>query len=203
MLKAFATAISYLFHPLLLPTYAFLLILLGNPYMFANLDQNVKARILATILLNTFFLPVIAVVLMRRLNFVSSLHLGTQQERYIPLIATGVFYFWSFLVFKKLPIDPFMVNMLLGASIAIAITFVINIFYKLSIHTVGAGYLLGIAVQLTAIATYDFSMILITIIIIAGLVGSARLYLTAHDQGEIYMGYFIGFVGMILAYHVF
>ena len=48
--------------------------------------------------------------------------------------------------------------------------------------------------------TFSLGVVLIGTVLLAGLVGSARLALAAHDKQQVYMGYMVGFIPQILAY---
>lgn len=201
-MKHLAKAISVIFHPLLLPSYALPMIMIANPYMFGNLAFEMKLRLFLIVFINTFVFPVLAIFLMRKLNFVSSFELHEQKERHIPLIAISVFFFWSYMVFGDMPIDNFLPEMLLGASIAVFASFFINIFFKISIHAIAASYLVGVSIGLLRISTYNLEFLLILAIIIAGLIGTARLYLKAHQMDEIVSGYAVGLMCYLIIFHL-
>ena len=202
ILTHFAKAISIIFHPLLLPSYAVAIIVMTNPYMFSNLESTNKLRMLLIVLINTFVFPVIAIFLLKKLNFISSFDLEKNQDRHIPLISTSLFFFWSYLVFSDMPISPFLPDVLLGASICVFASFFINIFFKISIHTLASGYLIGIAIALLRTSTYNLEFLLILAFIIAGLVGSARLYLKAHQLDEVASGYAVGIMCYMIIFYL-
>jgi membrane-associated phospholipid phosphatase len=103
---------------------------------------------------------------------------------------------------------------LLGAAIGLFIAFFINIFSKISAHAVGMGGLLGMVVitlllfshdtflvHLGAIGIYEVSMywVLMLTVLLAGLVGTCRLILQAHEPTDLYGGYLVGFVSQFIA----
>jgi membrane-associated phospholipid phosphatase len=202
ILTHLAKAVSIIFHPLLLPSYAVPLILLTNPYMFGNLDQETQLRMIIIVFINTFVFPVVVIFLLKQLNFIKSYALGEKNERHIPLIAISIFFFWCYMVFGDMPISNFLPNLLLGASIAVFASFFINIFFKISIHTVAAGYLVGIAFELLHQSTYNLESLLLLSIVIAGLVGSARMYLEAHLWDEVVSGYLIGILCYMVIFYL-
>ena len=61
--RAFALAISYIFHPLFIPVYTTLFVLFLHPLMFAGYTDGMKARLLATIFVNLTMLPAATVFL--------------------------------------------------------------------------------------------------------------------------------------------
>jgi len=77
---------------------------------------------------------------------------------------------------------------------------VTSVFSKISLHTIGMGGLFAIALFSVNIAVKDVSLILFLTIFIAGLVGTARMYLDAHNLKEVYNGYLVGFLSMFFAF---
>ena len=215
MLRASAKIVSVLFHPLLILTYSLVLLLLVNPYIFGVNSIAFQSRLILLIFLSTFMLPAFAVFMMRNLGLVDSLQLKTKQERIGPYIITGVFYLWMFVNFKNNPTIPAAYTIfVLGATIALFMAFFINIFSKISTHTVGMGGLIGMVVITMLLYSYDsftvntnlfgaFEMtmntVLMIVILLAGMVGTARLILDAHTNKELYMGFFVGIFSQFVA----
>jgi hypothetical protein len=198
MLRIFFKAIAYLFHPLLLPTYATLILVYANPYAFASVEGG-GYSILKIIFPLTFGYPVFTVVLMKALNFVDDIHLPDQKQRFMPYIAVMIFYIWTFLVVRKYQMPDEICWMMLGSTLAVVLAFVANAFFKISIHTVGAACLVAVAISAAANALMPLIGMSVMAIIVAGLVGSCRLFLNAHQKDEVYMGYAVGFMGMMAA----
>ncbi|HUH72989.1 MAG TPA: hypothetical protein VLZ75_01155 [Chitinophagales bacterium] len=207
--RIFFKIISYVFHPLLLPTYGTLLYIWANPSIEGKeVDEMtfVKPGLVAvTIFINTFIMPAVAILMMKALGFIKSLEMYDKQDRIIPFIATMTFYIWAFLVIKNyfdfmLPI--YMIFML-GTLISLMLSFFINLFFKLSLHMVGmAGLLTGTLLMMLS-SEYSLIGALILIIIFNGLVAASRFYLKAHTVKELYVGFLIGVVGQLLSFSVF
>jgi membrane-associated phospholipid phosphatase len=197
-LKYIAHFFSFLFHPLLLPTYATILLISTNPYQYAGLAKG-PFSILAIITPLTLFFPVVTIALMKALKFIDSFYLPSARQRFIPYIAIMIYYIWTFLVIYKNHFPTPICWMMLGSTIAIALAFILNSYIKISIHTVGMGCLLIIALYSTFHSYFYFVPILIICAIVAGLVGSSRLFLKAHYPNEVYLGYMVGFLGMQMA----
>ena len=202
MLKLIATFFSVLFHPLFFPTYAILFVNWVSPYQLAGLDKAAKLKLFVTIVLNTTFFPLMAVFIMKKLGMVKSIFLREREERIIPLIAIGMFYFWSFMVIKNLEINTFITALFLGASIAVFVCFFFNLFFKISIHTVGAGAFFAMVMLLAFASSYNLEVPILVILIFAGLLGSSRWYLGEHDGLEIFSGYAVGFLSQVVALKV-
>lgn len=216
MLRIAAHIFSFLFHPLLVPTYMLLLLLVINPYLFGvnSLGDQISQLLLIRIFISTFFIPIIAIVLLKFLGMIQSFELKDKQERIGPYIITGIFYLWMVRNFIENPqIPTAYTSFVLGATIALFVAFFINIFSKISVHAVGMGGLLGMIVITMLWFSYDsfslssglgtvqlnMNIILMIGIIIAGVVGSSRLILEAHEPQDLYGGFLVGFATQFIA----
>jgi len=200
MLTAVSKFFSFIFHPLLLPSYAFLFINYSYPYMLAGLKPDDKVKIFATLFINTFIFPAITIGIMRKLNFIKSFHLRDREERIIPIIAISIFYFWTFMVIKSLDIGIFFSAIILGASLSVFMTFFFNLFFKISIHSVGAGNFVAVAILLAFNSKFNLELPLILSVVFAGALGSSRLYLREHKPVEVYFGFVVGALGQFFAF---
>ena len=199
-MKAIAKIISYIFHPLLIPTYVLLVMIQLNPYYFYTFEAK---KAIAIVAYSTFFFPAIALLLMKKLDFVDSLELPDKQQRIIPMIIAIVCFVWTFLSVKKTGFPQAYTWFLLGATISLFIAFFINVFHKLSLHiTAMSGGLMAI-MMMFFYAQLDANYYFIAAIIAIGAVASSRLYLNAHTAKEINTGFIVGLIGQIIAVNFF
>ncbi len=206
-MKLAAKIFSVLFHPLLFPTYGTLLILFTNPNLFGYFGEKVHIVWLIIIFALTFLFPVIWLVMMRRLEMIESFHLETAKERIVPFIATATFYLWTAWMFKpsinmKIPPNQVIFYMMLGACLAVFVSFFINIFSKISLHAIAAGSLLGLVLAVVKFSTYDLRLLVVSAVLLAGIIGTARLILNAHTPREVFTGYFVGFTAQFVAFSI-
>ncbi|MBX2902074.1 MAG: phosphatase PAP2 family protein [Chitinophagales bacterium] len=207
MQKFFANTISYVFHPLLFPTYGTVAIISSNPYLFGNFNAKNQFIWVVLVFVLTFIFPTVWLVMMRKLQMIESLELRTNKERIIPFIAIATFYLWAYRMFKPSAGNAFFANeivsnMLLGATISIFIGFVINIFSKVSLHAMGAGCFFALCLTLVRYSDFNLTLLIIAAIVVAGAIGSARLILGAHSPREVFSGYLIGFAGLFTAFNI-
>jgi hypothetical protein len=200
MLRKISVFVSIIFHPVFFPIYVLLLTDLLAPYLLPGLDPQKKFRLFITVAINTIVFPILSLVIMKKLNFVKDIYLRDREERIIPFIALGMFYFWTFMVIRSLSIGDFITAAFLGASISAFAVFFFNLFFKISIHTAGAGYFVAFIFALALNANANLQWAVMTIIIFAGIVGSARWYLAEHTASEIFSGYFIGAFSQTIAF---
>jgi hypothetical protein len=213
MRSFWAILISIIGHPSLVLTYILLLMLSTDPYMFGTneLGEKRSMLLLISVIGITFFIPGIAVMLMRPLGLIKSLSMEDKQERIGPYIITGVFYLW---LYKNLlsgggHTPSLFACFVLGATIGLFLAFFCNIFTKISAHATGMG---GFVTMLLMLCLYwrgkelnlgglHISMVAVlgAGIILAGLVGAARLALAAHTPKELLQGYAAGATAVLLA----
>jgi membrane-associated phospholipid phosphatase len=197
------------FHPILLPTFGTLLYLWANPSIVGKeVDEGTfihPSLVVITIFINTFIMPAMAILMMKALGFIKSVDMEDRQDRIIPFIATMTFYIWAYLVVKNyfdfmLPIYSIFI---LGTVVSVMLSFFINLFLKLSIHMVGMAGLMAGTLLMMMNSEKSLIGVFLVIIVLTGLVASARLYLKAHTPKEVFIGFLIGISGQMLAFSIF
>ena len=214
--RKLAQLISILTHPLVMLSLILIIQMMVYHYAFMTTDPKFKGILLINVVAITFVMPAVAILLMRFMNLVPSLEMEDRKSRIGPLIVTAVFYLW---LYKNLLDNPDIpvsfVQATLGAIIALFVCFFINLFSKISLHTAGVGGVLGMTALLvindSSAATIlrwsgesawelDLMYLFVGIILLSGLVSSARLYLKAHTLQEVSGGLFVGVAGQVLAF---
>ncbi len=194
-LRAIATLISYVFHPVFMPVLLSIALWRLMPADFAAIPQKTLTFRLISLASTTIFFPLLTVALLKALGFLRSIHMRVSKDRVIPLIATMTFYFWAQQVFSHQPDTPKIINiLLLGSFWGIILLFIGSIFFKISMHTTAAGGAIGIMTVLLFLSSFNMLAALLLTIVVGGIVGSARLVLREHTPAEIWMGYIIGFL---------
>lgn len=199
--EVMAHIISFIFHPVFMPTILAYAMYHLVPAPFAGIaDKDYAFKYLLPLFLITSIFPLVTVLLMKALDFVKSIHLYDPKDRIMPLIGSMVFYFWANHVFKNID-APFLLRVLtMGSFWAVIALFVINIFYKVSMHTAGAGGMLGMLVVLLIVSPMNLALPLFLGLVVAGVIGTARMLLGAHRTSEIWLGYILGIVVQVAAY---
>lgn len=161
--------------------------------MFELMTANsTKWQITLTVCAFTFVLPVLNIFLMYKLKRIQSFTLSLQNERTFPYFMTAIFYFGLFYLFYDLRIWESIKLFVLCAGIAILITALINLRYKISAHMVGIGGLIGMMISLSILLQYDLFYYIIITVLVAGLIGWSRIILEEHKPSQIYTGFLLG-----------
>jgi len=198
MEERLAKVISVIFHPLLIPTYLIAVLINLNVFFALMIPDEAKWKIIILVLITSAIFPLIILYGMYRLKLVKSLLIDSREERLYPYIATSIFFFVSCYMIWQINISPVYYYCLLGASILAVLTLLINIFWKISAHTVSMGGVLGLLIVLQTMLVIVIMWLLVITILISGIVGFARLRAGTHTQAQIYTGYILGFFGTFL-----
>jgi hypothetical protein len=193
-----ANIISVIFHPLLIPTYIVGVLINLNVFFALMIPDEAKWKILFLIFITSAIFPVVILFGMYRMKLIQDLKMDKREDRLYPYIATTIFFFLSYYLVRQINISPVYYYCLLGASILALITFIINIFWKISAHTVSMGAMLGAFIGLQIVLMLDLLWLISIGVFLAGLVGFARLRAGTHSQAQIYLGYALGFIVMFL-----
>lgn len=203
VIRLSAKIISYIFHPLFVPTYIFLWMYRRFPYTFVGLDgKDLNMRIIGLFMTTAFF-PAFTVFLLWKLKFIQGIHLRTQKERIIPYIATMIYYWWMWYLSRGFTDQASALKFFyFGIFIATVPALIWNNFVKVSMHAMGAAGAVT-AIILTCFlyhTTYGLDIAVATLL--AGIVCTARMALSEHSIFEINSGILIGVVSQLIAYWV-
>jgi hypothetical protein len=193
MNKQVARFFSYILHPLLMPFFAVVIVMNLNTYISYSISTQVQRIIISLVFITTSALPILLALFLLQKGIIKSLEMDTLVERRIPFLASTIFYFLCYYLLKQLPIPGMISVMVLAASFTIFIAYFLSFRYKVSIHMIGIGGLTGVLFGLSKILNADLLGYLLIAIVISGILGSARLSLSAHKPGQIYWGFLIGF----------
>lgn len=188
-----AQLISYLFHPIFIPLYVMLFLLFLHPSYFAGFSVGMKWRSVFILVQNAVFYPLFCILLLKGVGFIDSIFLKNQKDRIIPYIAVGIFFFWTYTVFKQQPIYPAILPaFILGIFLASSAALIANIYLKISMHAIGMGGWMGVFLVIANSNTMLMSWPLAAVLLLTGLVCTARLIVSDHTPREIYLGLLVG-----------
>ncbi|MEO6316798.1 MAG: hypothetical protein ABIU63_15305 [Chitinophagaceae bacterium] len=190
--KIFGHLVSFVFHPLFIPSYITAYLLYADPYAFAGMSEKGKIFKLISVVFSTAFLPLFSVALMKQLGFIKSIFLRSQQDRIIPYIVCMIFYFWAWYVSKNLHDSPALTAMLLAVFLSCIAGMMANIYYKISMHGIAVGALFILFIWMASNGTVAAGTWLALATIITGLVCTARFIVSDHTSFEIYSGLLAG-----------
>ncbi|MES2591228.1 MAG: hypothetical protein V4608_05035 [Bacteroidota bacterium] len=193
-----AKTISYLLHPLLMPTYGFAIIFFTNNFLSTFTAPDVKLIILTITFVFTFVLPAVNVLVLLKLGRINSLGMETSHERTVPYTSTALYYFALFYLFYNAGFPKVFQILILGAGISLLLTILINFKWKISAHMIGIGGTAGAALGIGYRLQLDLHNVLLVLLLLSGFVGYARLKLNTHTPAQVYSGFALGFLVELL-----
>lgn len=185
--------LSWILVPLMMPVYGTLLAF--GLSILAFTGMGVRLAFVGVVFAFNVLIPSVAVIILKRMGFVRDIGLNDRDERLIPyliciscLVGTALF-----MTFKGAPM--WLVCFYYGGAAAGLVEVVINRWWKISVHAAGMA---GLVAMLLHLLLYDYSLPgtfawLLTAIALAGMLGSARIWLGRHTLAQVLAGYAVGF----------
>ena len=195
-----AKTVSYLLHPLLLPSYSLLILFNMQVYFSAAIPSKAKWMIAVLIFITTCLLPMLFSALMSRLGIIRSLQMNSREERIWPFVITAIFYYLGYYLLLQLNLSPVFILFMLGAFISVVAGLITSFFWKISVHMIGMGGLAGAFTSLSLKLMLDMPLLIIILILLSGLTGFARLKLGAHSPAQVLVGFIAGFGVFLLMF---
>jgi len=191
MSEKIAKVISIVFHPVLVPTIG-LLLLLNSGFYFTMLSWEAKRFVLLVVFFSTCILPLLSVAIMA-LNPKFDIMMPGSRDRIMPLLSSSIFYYLGYMLLSKGRAFPEFKLFLLASVLVIVALLVISFKWKISNHMAAIGGLAGTLFALSFRSGMNPVYSLLIVVLISGLVGTARLILEKHTIGQLIAGYGLGF----------
>jgi len=192
-MKTFHNIVSLIFQPLLMPTYAMLLLINMDVFSPMSLLWRLIA-IIGTFIFTAVF-PALPIWLMMKRGEVNDLFITKREERTMPYIfSLMAYFFWALFMWRTLQFPLFIVAMGIGSALSIFIIVIINLRWKISAHLAGMGGFCGAIFGMCYRTAINPLWLFAVILFISSLVALARLELKAHTPGQTFAGFAVGFV---------
>ncbi len=191
-----AKIISYLFHPLIMPTLLFYVIMQFVPEALQPMSGKIMLYILLLIFITTFIIPLFSILGLKTTSTISSLNLDDRKERVMPFAFITIFYgLTTYLFHIKIEVNNFLLSIFIGTTLIVGLLTIISVFFKISVHAAGSGCMIGSLLALIYLFPgYSLVWPLSLIILISGMILSSRLALNAHKEKEVYSGLILGII---------
>ena len=194
-----ARVISAIFTPFSIPFLAFLILFLFSYLRIMPIQY--KLIVLGVVYCFTILMPTLTIFLFRKINGFSPEDLGERKRRFMPFLLTITSYVFCLVMMHRLNIPWYMTGIILAALIMMVICIVVNLKWKLSEHMAGVGAIVGGLVSFRALFGYNPVWWLCLFILIAGVLGTARIILQHHTLGEVLVGFAVGLICSLLVLH--
>ena len=197
-MKRISEILSVLFSPLLVPTYG--MIMAAFLTILRYLPVNLLCTAVGITFVITCLIPVSIIMALFRSGMVSDPGLNERKERYLPYGAVVLCYLGCGFFFFKASAPLWLPMFFAGAALATVINVAVNYGWKISAHAAAMGGLVALLFRIVAshYALYNMNLWLSTVIILAGAVMTARVYLGRHTLRQVLAGCANGFICVYL-----
>ncbi|MFN4144303.1 MAG: hypothetical protein ACK4GN_00650 [Runella sp.] len=196
-----AQIISFVFHPLLMPTLVLGLLFFITPHAVGVdvFSDTTRLMLLGFVSMITFVVPSLCIYYLYRGGYIRTLQMDSLPDRRLPYLLVTLLYGSAAYFFGKRlgalsEIAP-QIGIILGSiACSIALVAVISWHWKISAHSVGTGGSIGmVAGIIIKLGQPQLFHSLLWLILASGWVAGARLQLGAHTPLQIWTGLLLGF----------
>ncbi len=191
-----ANVLSWVFVPLLMPVYGILLIFNLSFLSFAPFHTKLVFTLI--VIGANFIVPMLLVLLLKKMGIIEDIGLNGRKERLIPYVITIVCLLGTgiFLYAKMAPL--WVAMFYAGGALAGLINLIVNFWWKISAHAAGIAGIVAMLIQMTKEGPTVGAMTwwIVGAIVIAGLLGSARIWLGRHTLMQVLAGSAVGFLSV-------
>ncbi|MFW5757503.1 MAG: hypothetical protein ACOCYO_02370 [Bacteroidota bacterium] len=191
-----ARILSVILHPLILPGLGMFIIFYVDSYIAFSVSEKAQNLIILIVFVNTGLAPLLTIYFLSRSQIISNVSLHIRKERFIPNLVSVLFYLFTLYLFIQAKLPSLIIHFMAAAALLTFAGFFITIFWKISIHMLSIGGMIGFLVSFSIVLQKEIPLIIITAIILAGALGSARVVLKAHTPAQVYAGFSTGFAIM-------
>jgi len=169
-----------------------------------RVDKERQLVILSIVFIATYLIPLLVLLFLKSFTLITSFQVESIQERKIPIIFMIILFyllgnfFYRYNIISDLGLLFYATALSLGAVYCL---FFLKI--KTSLHLLSIGSTLGFFLILGIYHTISLTLVYSLLILIAGFLASARLYLKAHRPYEIYIGFFLGILCQFLVFYFY
>lgn len=190
--------LSYILHPLLIPTVAVSALMLQPDLYPIVLPMGLKLWFISIIIVFTIVIPGSSVFILLNLKAINSIEQNQRSERTIPLLIASTSYIGLLFFIRQTNIPPVFMYLLYSATFALLAGLLINLVYKISLHTLGWGALAATIISISIRLGMLLLPLILISILLSGVAGYARLKENAHNQTQVYLGYIAGVCVVVL-----
>ena len=178
---------------MVMPTYGVLLVLWCS-YLSAQ-TTGTRATVLIVIFGITCILPMAFIAVLHNLKVVKSKRLEDRNERLLPYCFGVACYIGAAFYLNHVHAPSWFIMFIVGGILSCVVSLLINLRWKISAHAAGIA---GIIALLTYMHTegleaFDLFYVLLVAIVLAGMLGTARLLLKRHTLPQVVAGYINGY----------
>lgn len=188
-----AEIISWVLTPLFMPVYGLILAFGVSILQVVPIGMRVALTLIVAGI--CIVIPMLLIVLLKKLKVISDLGLNKQNERPIPYVITSLCFSATGLFMASKGAPMWLTMFFVGGALAGLINLIINYKWKISAHAAGIAGVVALLIRIAKDGSPmpNLMMWLLITTFMAGLLGSARVYLCRHTVWQVLAGYAVGF----------
>ncbi|MFZ1687803.1 MAG: hypothetical protein WAU70_10300 [Flavobacteriales bacterium] len=176
-----------------MPLFLFLLAFRLEPHLGYFMPPQAMWFNHIVIAVMTGLFPLIGAALMLRTRRVNGLTMDERKQRIAPMVSTLLYYCLTYWLLRKYPHHPAALSLFLGCIVSLIAVLAVTFMWKISMHMAGIGGLVGGLAALQILFGSFSVLVLVPLVLIVGLLGTARLVDSDHTPAQIYSGAVLGF----------
>ena len=194
---------SAVLSPLLMPSYGALIVLWGS--VLCLLDAGTRAAVLTMVVGITCVLPVMAIGALHHFRLIRDKRLERREDRHLPYAFAVVCYLGALFYLRHIHSPAWFVSFMGGVALTVALTLVINRWWKISAHCAGIGGVVALIYQLhvQGLSAFNLFWLLCVTILLSGVLGTSRMVLKRHDVPQVLAGFALGYGAVTLVMTLF
>lgn len=185
-----ANLLSAMFHPLLVPLYAYVL-MFSLTYLNIMPIQYV-AFVLSIIITFTIVTPMLFIGLYKWMNKWNMKELSERKRRFIPYVLTLMSYTTCLITMYNMHFPHYFSSIIMAAFVCTLICMLLNFRWRVSIHLAGCGMFVGGLLSYSFLFYFNPVWWLCGFILLAGIQGTARISWHQHTLLEVILGFVAG-----------
>jgi hypothetical protein len=205
--NAAARIISVLFHPLLMATYLFTLLSWALPSALYPIQPSAHLTFIGLIFIVTFVFPLLNIGIFKAFGTIQSITMKERRERIVPFVfISGIYITVTYLLYSRsrYSLSDNFLKLMIIVDLLVIVSTLCTFFFKVSVHSVGIWGVIGITLLLTKVSEVNtLFYATIALILLAGVIMSARLQLQVHTHREVIWGSVLGLATSIFGMLVF
>ncbi|UAM99985.1 hypothetical protein K8354_00145 [Polaribacter litorisediminis] len=159
-----------------------------------------KLTILSLIFTITYLIPLLILILFKKLKIIKNYQTNSIKERKLPMALMIVLFY---LLGNTISNIGNLSHLFYATSLGLLLIYILFFFnIKASVHLLSLGLFISFFMVISILYAQSYILLITIIFLLSGILASARLNLKAHTTKEIYIGFFIGIMAPFLVYAI-
>ena len=183
-----AKILSAIFSPLLIPTYCMATAMWITPLV--NVAESVRFITTVVVLGLTALAPLVALLTMIHSGYVKDLDVSNRKERMRPMLVILTCYLIALAYIGWVNAPWWLLMYFFSGCVTTGVVGLITLKWKISGHAAGLGNMIGMLTALCIQGLTNIAIVpwIMVAIVIAGIVGTARVVLHKHTPLQVFAG---------------